>query len=131
MTWPGECMWGGMSDRGATYVPGRTNTSGGGSSGSGGGGGGGGGGFKCGYTGLEDSSEMLSDDDDEPETLEAPTEQEFLCMSNKVLALFALLALSVNQGDKMLVFSQSIFALDLIELCLGMRDWGNMVRTEV
>lgn len=56
------------------------------------------------------------------------SEADFLGMGNKMVALLALLALSVNQGDKILVFSQSIYALDLIEMCLEMPDWGNMVK---
>ena len=49
-------------------------------------------------------------------------------MGNKVVALLSLLALSVNQGDKMLVFSQSLDALNLIEMFLAMHDWGSKVK---
>jgi SNF2 family DNA or RNA helicase len=54
--------------------------------------------------------------------------QELFAFSNKMTTLFALLALSVKNKDKMLVFSQSLYTLNLIELFLGMKNWGRMTK---
>ena len=47
-----------------------------------------------------------------------------LFLGNKVVAFLSLLALSVNAGDKVLLFSQSVFTLKFIEFCLAQPQWG-------
>ena len=47
-----------------------------------------------------------------------------LFLGNKIVAFLSLLALSVNVGDKVLLFSQSVFTLNFIELCLAQPQWG-------
>ena len=42
-------------------------------------------------------------------------------------SLLSLLAKSANEGDKVLVFSQSLLALNFIEEVLQMSGWGDMV----
>eukprot|EP01038_Epipyxis_sp_PR26KG_P004130 gene4130-5884_t len=54
--------------------------------------------------------------------------KEFLFLGNKIVCLLSLLAYSVNCGDKMLVFSQNLPSLDLIELFLHTSDWGEMLQ---
>jgi transcriptional regulator ATRX len=51
---------------------------------------------------------------------------ELLGLSNKMVTLFALLALSIKNNDKMLVFSQSLYTLNVIECFLGMKNWGRL-----
>ena len=46
------------------------------------------------------------------------------------MAFLALLALSVNEGDKVLLFSQSVPTLNFIELCLNQSQWGSSVGVE-
>jgi SNF2 family DNA or RNA helicase len=62
-----------------------------------------------------------------PENISVSNEELF-AFSNKMTTLFALLALSVKNKDKMLVFSQSLYTLNLIELFLGMKNWGRMTK---
>lgn len=52
---------------------------------------------------------------------------QLLKLSNKMVTLLSLLALSVLQGDKMLVFSQSLYSLDAIEMFLGMSHWDRLI----
>jgi SNF2 family DNA or RNA helicase len=52
---------------------------------------------------------------------------EILSLGNKIVAFLALLALSVNEGDKVLLFSQSVPTLNFIELCLNQSQWGKAV----
>eukprot|EP01034_Spumella_vulgaris_P028380 gene28380-35225_t len=49
---------------------------------------------------------------------------DLMHLSNKMVSFLSLLALSVLQGDKMLVFSQSLYALDVIEMFLGTKGWA-------
>ena len=50
-----------------------------------------------------------------------------LYLGNKIVAFLALLALSVNEGDKVLLFSQSVPTLNFIEMCLQQPQWGRDV----
>jgi hypothetical protein len=50
-----------------------------------------------------------------------------LQLSNKVTTLLSLIALSVMHGDKLLVFSQSLYSLNMIELFLNMPHWDRLV----
>jgi SNF2 family DNA or RNA helicase len=52
---------------------------------------------------------------------------EMLLLGNKVVAFLALLALAVNEGDKVLLFSQSVPTLNFIEMCLNQPQWGAAV----
>lgn len=52
---------------------------------------------------------------------------EILRMGNKVVSFLAILALSVNTGDKVLLFSQSVPTLNFIEMILQEIQWGNSV----
>jgi len=60
--------------------------------------------------------------------------EKFIALSNKVLAFLTLLGLSVTKnlddgisGGKVLLFSQSLPALDLIEEVLSLPNWGSLV----
>ena len=50
-----------------------------------------------------------------------------LFLGNKIIAFLALLALAVNEGDKVLLFSQSVPTLNFIEMCLNQPQWGAAV----
>lgn len=50
-----------------------------------------------------------------------------LFLGNKLVAFLALLALAVNEGDKVLLFSQSVPTLNFIEMCLNQPQWGAAV----
>ena len=67
-------------------------------------------------TTISDSSQLL-----------LPTDLSLLQLSNKMVTLLTLLMLSVIEGDKMLVFSQSLFSLDCIELFLNMMHWDRLL----
>jgi SNF2 family DNA or RNA helicase len=49
---------------------------------------------------------------------------DMLSLGNKFIAFLSLLALSVSNGEKMILFSQSLPTLNLIEHFLGTPDWG-------
>ena len=58
---------------------------------------------------------------------EQPLEEEaFLKLGNKIMAALSLLALSVNNGEKMLLFTQSLPMLNLLEMFLA-TDWGALI----
>eukprot|EP01032_Pedospumella_encystans_P011253 gene11253-13095_t len=59
--------------------------------------------------------------------LHLPDDLSLLQLSNKMVTLLTLLMLSVIEGDKMLVFSQSIYSLDIIELFLNMPRWDRLI----
>ena len=72
-------------------------------------------------------SEKLSDFPDD-NLLQIPLlDKELLWLGSKVPILLSLLAKSANEGDKVLVFSQSLLALNFIEEVLQMSGWGDMV----
>lgn len=50
---------------------------------------------------------------------------EMLKLGNKIVVFLSLLALSVANGEKMILFSQSINTLNLIELLLSVDNWGD------
>ena len=54
-------------------------------------------------------------------------DNEMLFLGNKIIAFLALLALAVNEGDKVLLFSQSVPTLNFIEMCLNQPQWGAAV----
>lgn len=56
--------------------------------------------------------------------------KQLMQMSNKMVTLLSLLALSVEHGDKMIVFSQNLYTLDLIEMFLGSPRWGSIAGIE-
>ena len=55
------------------------------------------------------------------------TQGNMLFLGNKIVAFLALLALSVNEGDKVVLFSQSVPTLSFIEMCLNQPQWGASV----
>lgn len=69
---------------------------------------------------------------------DAPTDSDIklsdgdmVCLSNKIVAFLFMLAFSVEQGDKMLLFTQSLFVLDLIEHTLRLPRWAKMVGAHI
>ena len=56
--------------------------------------------------------------------------QEILAMGNKLSTLLTIIGLSLNQGDKVLVFSQSVCNIDMIELILKAPHWGILCGVE-
>lgn len=52
------------------------------------------------------------------------TIKQMIHMSGKFVTLLNLLALSVKNGDKMIVFSQNLASLDILEMILS-SDWGS------
>jgi transcriptional regulator ATRX len=52
---------------------------------------------------------------------------KFVELGNKMLAFLTILVLSVKLNDKILLFSQSLVTLDMIQLVLGSNNWGNLV----
>jgi SNF2 family DNA or RNA helicase len=57
-------------------------------------------------------------------------ENAFLELSNKLIAALTLVLLACGQGDKVLLFSQSLTTLDIICMILG-SDWGALVNPGV
>jgi len=55
-------------------------------------------------------------------------DSQLLGLGSKMVTILSLLAFSINAGDKMLVFSQSIASLDMLEKFLGMKGWGEKVK---
>lgn len=55
------------------------------------------------------------------------SDTDMLYLGNKLVAFLALLALAVNEGDKVLLFSQSVPTLNFIEMCLNQPQWGAAV----
>ena len=55
---------------------------------------------------------------------------DLVMLSSKMTTLFSLLTLSVQAKDKLIVFSQSLPTLDIIELFLQSDDWGAVVNGE-
>jgi transcriptional regulator ATRX len=53
--------------------------------------------------------------------------EQFLELSNKMVLLFNIIAQSTQHEDKVIVFSQSLCNLNLIEMLLGQRDWGKVL----
>ena len=53
--------------------------------------------------------------------------KDLLFLSNKMVTMLSLLALSVLEGDKILVFSQSVYALNMMELFLQLDCWGSLL----
>eukprot|EP01034_Spumella_vulgaris_P024492 gene24492-30843_t len=51
--------------------------------------------------------------------------RDLVHLSNKMVTFLSLLALSVLKGDKVLVFSQSLYTLDVIETFLKMTQWAD------
>ena len=62
--------------------------------------------------------------------LQRLTKEQMLHMGPKVVTVLSLIALGMNVGDKTLVFSQSLPALDLIERMLESKQWGDMVNVD-
>jgi SNF2 family DNA or RNA helicase len=52
---------------------------------------------------------------------------EMLNLGNKIILFLSLLALSIDAGDKVLLFSQSLDTLNFIELCLQSDNWGVLI----
>jgi transcriptional regulator ATRX len=52
---------------------------------------------------------------------------KFVELGNKMLAFLTILVLSVKLNDKVLLFSQSLVTLDMIQLVLGSNNWGDLV----
>lgn len=52
---------------------------------------------------------------------------DLVMMSSKMTTLISLLTLSVKAKDKMIVFSQSLLTLNLIELFLQSNNWGEVI----
>lgn len=52
---------------------------------------------------------------------------DMLALSNKTVAFLHLLAAAVNNGEKMLLFSQSVSNLNFIELVLTETNWGELL----
>ena len=55
---------------------------------------------------------------------------EFIKLSNKLLIFLSLLASSINSGDKVLVFTQSVMTLELIECVLKSERWGDVINIQ-
>ena len=55
------------------------------------------------------------------------TTERMFDLGNKMMAFMSLLAMSVNAGDKMILFSQSRHTLAFIEMCLNMPNWSALV----
>lgn len=70
---------------------------------------------------VESSSSLLHEAMEESVTTSTA---DMLSLGNKLIAFLSLLALSVTNGEKMILFSQSLKTLTLIELFLGAADWG-------
>jgi hypothetical protein len=58
---------------------------------------------------------------------DALVEDECVALGSKVVVLLHLLALTINEGDKMVLFSQSLSTLDFIEMILTQTNWGKLV----
>lgn len=56
--------------------------------------------------------------------------QQAIELGSKMTAFLTILAHSLNQGDKLLVFSQSLITLDLIEKIVGAKGWGSVASVE-
>lgn len=52
---------------------------------------------------------------------------EMLNLGSKIMLFLSLLALSIDIGDKLLLFSQSLDTLNFIELCLQSSHWGSLI----
>ena len=50
-----------------------------------------------------------------------------LYLGNKVVAFLKLLALSINEGDKTVLFSQSLSTICFLEKILSQTQWGHLV----
>ncbi len=72
-----------------------------------------------------DLTDEAEQQEEEPNYDALVTNEQLLGMSGKMVAFLSLLALSVLRGDKVLVFSQSLYTLDVVELFLRSRDWGD------
>ena len=58
------------------------------------------------------------------------TQYSLLRLGNKIVVFLSLLALSVADGEKMILFSQSLDTLNTIELFLMMENWGDALLTD-
>jgi hypothetical protein len=58
------------------------------------------------------------------------SESDMLGLGNKVVAFLHLLALSINEGDKMVLFSQSLSTLTFLEMLLCQTQWGKLVEVQ-
>lgn len=55
------------------------------------------------------------------------SDAEWLQLSNKVIAALAIISLSVQHGDKVLLFSQSLHTLNIFEHFLRLPSWNELV----
>ena len=63
--------------------------------------------------------------------LDTISPSDMLKLGNKIVVFLSLLALSVANGEKMILFSQSLNTLNLIELLLGVDGWGDALRMDL
>lgn len=52
---------------------------------------------------------------------------EFIKLSNKLFIFLSILGISINAGDKVLVFTQSVMTLELLECVLKSERWGEVI----
>lgn len=64
---------------------------------------------------------------DVTESTEPLSARDLLRLSNKMIIVLSLLARTVLEGEKMIIFSQSLYTLDVIEKFLSLRKWGELV----
>lgn len=64
---------------------------------------------------------------DSTESTEPLSARDLLRLSNKMIIVLSLLARTVLEGEKMIIFSQSLYTLDVIEKFLSLRKWGELV----
>lgn len=89
---------------------------------------------------IEDEDENDSSEEERPDELETHwwkvwtvhndeelSAKELLNLSNKMVTVLALLALTIHEGEKMIIFSQSLYTLDTIEQFLMLPNWGRLV----
>ena len=76
------------------------------------------------------TDEVLDLSESSEPALDTISPSDMLKLGNKVVVFLSLLALSVTNGEKMIMFSQSINTLNLIELVLGMSSWGEFLLAE-